>query len=139
MSKVKAAARHNHAGMHHQIEFDDNPLPPSEELAKYKSLDDDIINWIKLRADKEQSSRLKIQECESNIRDKGVKRRFQIDMSTLIFAFIIILGGMALTYLLIMNDKPIAGGIFGGVTLLAAARAFLNFRKPKITTRQVAN
>ena len=139
MGKLSAKQhRSQHTHLSH-LEIDDNPLPNPEELEKYKALDPDIIQWIKTRADKEQDGRLTIMSSESKLRTDGARRRYKIDQLTLWFAFIIIIMGLGTTIYFVSIDKSIAGSVAGGATILAAAKAFLNFRKPpaqKLPTEQ---
>jgi len=116
---------------HHEV-FDDNLLPDAEELAKLKVLDDDIINWLKARAEQEQAARIRFNDSKTDIVKKGQKNLFRTDLLSLFFGFIIMLTGMFSTLFLFYYDKDVIGSLFGAGTLVIAVKAFLGFNRFKI-------
>jgi uncharacterized membrane protein len=128
MSKLKGAMRTVKNEVHHAVEYDDSPLPKAQELLEYVAIDSTILPYLKSKADKEQSLRENIILSDIDIKKSGQAKAFTIDLLTLIFAFIIIIGAMAGSIYLILNDKPYSGGVLGGTALLVAASGFLKFR-----------
>ena len=52
--------------------IDDNLLPSAEELAKYKSISDEIIPWIMKRVEEEQKVRLTFNEDNMKLATKDM-------------------------------------------------------------------
>ena len=117
------------ATFEHLESYDDSLLPEAEELEKLKLVDPNIIEWIKTRTEKEQDARLDFNSRKMKILEGSTRKTFQIDIITLLFAFLIIICGMGLSAFLIHENQTITGTIFGGATIIIAANAFLNFRK----------
>ena len=117
-----------HVAFTQQEIYDDNYLPSADELAKYKQLDPDIINWIKERTEKEQDSRIDFNNRKMKLLESDQQKNFIIDICTIIAAFTILILGMFFSYHFIEAGRNLEGAIFGGGTLLFAANAFLNFR-----------
>lgn len=136
MSKVKAAAKRSPGQLQHQVEIDDSPLPSPEELERYHSLDPTLMEWLKNRADKEQDARLKIYQVDADLRLGAQNKRYRVDVYTLTLAFLIILSGMFFSSFLLIRGFNLAGTIFAGISVIAAAKAFLNFRKPSMPPKQ---
>ena len=66
-----------------------------------------------------------------NLHSKKLNKAvFKIDVLTIISAFILMMAGMLLSYLLLRAGLTITGGIFAGGTLISASIAFLNFGRP---------
>lgn len=130
---TKSTAIAHPSGKAAQVEqyesIDDGLLPDAEELAKYQALDPTIIEWIKTRAEKEQDMRHRFMDGKISISNSALNKSFALDLTILIISLIVLCGGMTFSYFLILKDKSIAGGIFGGSTLLFAVNSILNFRK----------
>jgi uncharacterized membrane protein len=112
-----------------QESYDDNLLPDAAELARLKDLDPEIISWLKERTSKEQDARHDFTDRRMGLMEKGQRRAFTVDVITVVCAFILMAGGMCLSYVLLKEKEILTGSLFGGATILFAARSFLNFRK----------
>lgn len=130
MSKVKAAAKRSPGQLQHQFEIDDSPLPSPQELEHYQRIDPTLMEWLKSRADKEQDARLKIYQVDADLRLGAQKKRYRVDILTLMLAFFIIISGMVSSAFLLTKGFNLAGTLFAGVSVLAAVKAFLNFKQP---------
>ena len=98
--------------------YDDSLLPPADELAKLKAINPAIVDWIMERTTFEQEERLKIAKFEF----RG-QRRYNI--SSLIFAFAVIIAGLSFSTFLVFHSMNIMGTVFAGGTLIMAANAFI--------------
>jgi len=119
-----------HSYEHHES-YDDSLLPDAAELSKLKELDPTIIDWIKLRAEKEQDNRLEFNSKKISLIEKNTQRGFRIDVYTVTCALVVILSGMGLSCFLIHSGQVVVGSVFAGGTIILAANSFLNFRKVK--------
>jgi len=113
----------------HQESYDDSILPDADELAKLQNIDADIMPWIKDRTSKEQDARHDFTDRRMTLLEKSQSRAYNVDLVSIILAFIIMMSGMYFSYLLIGKDKILEGSIFAGATIFFAVRSFLNFRK----------
>ena len=93
--------------------YDNNLLPPAEELAKLKEINPDIVTWIMEKTSFEQEARLNMAKFEF----RGVRR---YNMSALVFAFVVIVAGLSFSTFLIYNSMNVVGTIFAGTTLIMA-------------------
>ncbi len=119
------------ASFEHHESFDDNLLPDSEELAKLKVLDPNIIDWVKERTAKEQDSRIDFNNRKMLLLEKSSSRHFTLDVLSILSAFVVIVAGMCFSYFLLINQHVITSTAFAGATIVFAANAFLSFRKKK--------
>lgn len=119
------------AAFEHNETVDDSLLPKAEELAKLKAIDPTIIEWIKQRTEKEQDSRLKFNEDQMDLLRKHTLWVHWLDLAAMLFALLVVFGGMAFSWLLISNDHTVGGSLFAGGTLLAAANVFFRIRKKR--------
>lgn len=106
--------------------FDDSLLPPTTEIEKLSKLDPNIMQWLKERAEKEQEFRHKAFNSRLGLVDKTEKETRRINYLGLVFSFILLAGGMFLSYVLIKEDHEILGSIFTGVTLITIGSLFLS-------------
>ncbi len=109
-------------------QFDDNPLPDAEELARYQKIDPEIVSWLIYATEKEQDHRhraelLRLREVRSIH-----NRLFAVDFIRVCCAFIIVLSGMGFSYILIREQRILPGSVFAGATMLSAVAMFLNLR-----------
>ena len=119
--QIKAAQRGNTSAIEHIETTDDSFLPEAAELAKYKEVDPECVNWLKARAEQEQAARINFNERRMSL--------FENSNSRVIFAFVIIMSGMAFSSFLIYSGLKTQGTLFAGTTIVIAALAFLRFRK----------
>jgi uncharacterized membrane protein len=133
--KLRANGVQNYHESKAQIEqqeiYDDSSLlPTAEEVARYHEIDPEILPWMKERAALEQDARHSFLDRKMNLLELESGRNFRIDRIAIIAAFIIVILGMGLTYvLLVYANEPLMGTIFGGATIVMAANSFLSFRK----------
>ncbi|MBX2907247.1 MAG: hypothetical protein KF744_14475 [Taibaiella sp.] len=134
MSKAQRQIKHTdvrHANaMGRQIEHtetvDDNLLPEAAEIERLHKMDPTILEWLKCRAEKEQDWRHEYHDYRADLIHDNERNNRLLNTLGLIFAFIIFVGGMLCSYLLIMKDHVLTGTIFCGGTLAAGAGLFIN-------------
>ena len=111
--------------------LDDNLLPDATEIEKLHRIDNNILEWLKQTAEKEQEFRhqaftKKLQIAEDS--EKGLRRISQLGI---IFSFIIVVLGMFFSGFLIYIGQTIIGTIFAGGIILSIVSAFLSKVKAK--------
>ena len=106
--------------------FDDSLLPDVNEIEKLTALDPNILQWLKDRAEKEQEFRHSIVREKIDLVKKNDRGTRWINYSGLFFSFMIIGGGMFISYLLIINSFEVIGTIFTGVILLGIVSIFMS-------------
>ncbi len=106
--------------------LDDNLLPSARELVEYQKVDSDLVPFLKKRAEIEQEKR-------HDFNDEIIKlnRREQIlthglNYAALACGFFIVMGAMAMSYMLIIKNFVVLGSIFGGVGLMYVAYLFIS-------------
>lgn len=129
--KQNQVASHNGRGasFEQHESFDDSLLPDAAELSRLKEIDPTIIDWIKERTAREQESRLELNNRKMDYMERSTNKAYNIDRLTSTYAFLIVIAGMVLSYLLINGGQVITGTVFAGATILYGANLFLNFRK----------
>ena len=112
----------------HMVEevFDDSLLPDASEIQKLSVIDPNIMTWLKERAEKEQNFRHSAFSTKLNLVSKTEKGLRWINYLGLFFSFILLGGGMFLSYILIKEKHEIIGTIFSGVMLVAIASIFMS-------------
>jgi uncharacterized membrane protein len=113
-------------------EFDDSPLPPSQELERYSAIRPDLVDFFKEMSKAEMAHRHDIVDREIKLKEGGAKKLFTIDILTLLFAFSIIMGGGVATFYFVTHGFAVASTLFGGATIVLAVRAFLNFKSIRV-------
>ena len=105
--------------------LDDNLLPDATEIEKLHRIDNNILEWLKQTAEKEQefwhqafAKKLKIAEDT----ERGIR---QISKLGIIFSFIIVVLGMFFSGFLIYIGQTVIGTIFAGGIILSIVSAFL--------------
>jgi uncharacterized membrane protein len=116
----------NHQGQVIEEVFDDNLLPDASEIKKLAELDPDIMNWLKQRAEAEQGFRHKAYNNRVTIVSKTERGLRWINYFGLFFSFLLLGGGMYLSYVLIIEDHEILGSVFSGFMLLAIGSLFMS-------------
>lgn len=138
MTKV---AQHNKASMgrsgnaivEQKTIVDDSMLPTADELAKLKDVKPELVDWVMARAEKEQDARIEFNKNRVKLANKELNGTIWVNLISLIFAFLIVSGGMFATIWALRKGMTIAGTIFAGTTLVGAAALFT--RIPKNTTK----
>ena len=116
--------------------YDDNLLPPAEELAKLKELDPDSINWIKKRTEIEQDARIKFNMDKVRLMNRNMNHVLIQNMACIIVAFLIIFFGLVCSAYFVYKGLNVEGTIFGGSSIILAGMIFIrwsnnNKEKPK--------
>ena len=124
--KAQLTRSNTHQG--HTIEevFDDNLLPDATEIQKLSELDPNIMTWLKERAEKEQEFRHGAFNQRLEIVSKTERGSRLINYLGLFFSFLLLSGGMYLSYTLIIEKHEFIGSIFSGVMLIAIASIFMS-------------
>jgi uncharacterized membrane protein len=124
--KAQVSRSKHHQG--HIIEevFDDNLLPDASEIKKLSELDPNIIQWLKERAEKEQEFRHKTFASRVKLVSKTERGLRWINYLGLLCSFLLLGGGMFLSYTLIMNEHEVLGSVFSGVILVPIASIFMS-------------
>lgn len=125
-SKQIATRQGNGQHLERTEEFDDNLLPDAGEIERLYTMDPTILDWLKSTTEKEQNFRHSETERRTNIVAKIEKGERNLNTLGLTFGFIIVAGGMVLSYfLLIEKDNLWLGSIFAGGTIITAASLFI--------------
>jgi uncharacterized membrane protein len=111
---TRVIANKNQGAIEQQTIVDDSLLPSSEELARLKEIDPNIITWILQRTEKEQDARLNF----NSEKIKLAHRDMNITISSLWLAFALAVLILALSGLFMYLGKEITGTVFGGVGIL---------------------
>ena len=129
--KSKAIANQHGQGASYEQEasYDDSLLPEAVELQKLQAIDPNIMDWIKVRTEKEQDMRHEFTRRKLTLVEKGQKMAYNVDRITVSFAFLLMIAGMAISGCLLYYGHLVEGSIFGGTTLFFAVKSFLNFNK----------
>lgn len=118
--EIRAAQNKDVARLEHTEVFDDNLLPDASEIEKLHTLDPNILQWLKSRAEKEQDFRHNSFDKRVQITENHNKREHNTTRMALMIYFLLVAACLSASYLLISNDKKIAGSIFGGVGVIMA-------------------
>jgi uncharacterized membrane protein len=118
--EIRAAQNNEVARLEHTEVFDDNLLPDASEIEKLHAIDPQILPWLKARAEKEQDFRHNSFDKRVQITENHNKREHNTTRMALMIYFFLVAACLVASYLLISNDKKIAGSIFGGVGVIMA-------------------
>jgi len=111
------------------LTFDDSFLPSPNELKEYKEINPDIVKLLIDASKKEQEHRHFIDKQKIKAINRDSSSLHSINVLGMIFAFLIIAGGLCLSAYLIQSNKDVIGTIFAGSTIVIAALTFLNHTK----------
>lgn len=117
--------------LEHNTAYDDNLLPPAEELAKLNHISSEIVPWIMKRTEIEQNARIKFNEDRMILAQKDFKHTHRYNFAALIMAFIIVLIFISLSFYLILNGQETIGTIFAGGIMVLIVSYFLKASKNK--------
>lgn len=122
---------HQGSGFEHENTevFDDNLLPDASEISALSQIDPEILNWLKVRAEKEQDFRHENFKKRTEILEADVKGNQALNKMGMTYAFLIIMSGMCFSAFLIYLGHLLTGSIFSGLTIIYAAALFYK-RKP---------
>lgn len=127
--QIKAAGNRDLTRVEHTEIFDDNLLPDALEIEKLKCLDPDILNWLKERAEKEQDFRHSTFTKRIELTDNHNRRDHNTARYGLLIYFLLVIGCIGASYLLIMDGKNTQGTIFGSAAVVLGLAVLLS-RKP---------
>ena len=124
--RAQVSRSKNHQG--HVVEevFDDHLLPDASEIKKLSELDPNIIQWLKERAEKEQDFRHKTFNSKVKLVSKTERGLRWVNYLGLLCSFVLLGGGMFLSYTLITDEHEILGSVFSGVMLISIASIFMS-------------
>jgi len=94
------------------------PLPSARELSKYEQVLPGLADRIVTMAESQSVHR---QEIENRVITSDSYRA----TFGLVFAFIIVIGGIIASVYLILNDKQVSGLLLGGTPLAVVVGAFI--------------
>jgi uncharacterized membrane protein len=109
----------------HTEVFDDNLLPDAQEIQALHQIDPQILDWLKTRAEKEQDFRHIAHTKRTHIIEKEINSEYKLNILGIIFAFVIIISGMAFSTFLIHEKQIITGTIFSGLTIFVCCYIIL--------------
>lgn len=124
--KASLSKSENQQGHIFEETFDDSLLPDATEIQKLHQIDPDILNWLKDRAEKEQEFRHNAFSKRVRMVSKSEKGSRWINYLGLFFSFILLSGGMFLSYTLIVEGHEVLGSVFSGVMLISIASIFMS-------------
>ena len=115
----------------HRAIYDDNLLPAADELAKLKTIDPTIVEWVKGRTEKEQDARIEFNHRRMDLAHKELNMSAAITITAIVLCFVVICGIFLLSYKLILGGYNLSGTIFGGIDLGALLLLLFKIRSPK--------
>lgn len=115
--------------LEHIFTVDDSCLPTSAELQAYKDINPELINFLLETSKKEQAHRHQMDAKKMKTITFDSKSMHRINMMGMLYAFLIMMAGLAFSGYLIYYEKVVTGTIFGGISIITAAAMFIN--KPK--------
>lgn len=129
--EVKAAQNKDQSRYEHSEVFDDNLLPEASEIEKLHSIDTNILDWLKGRAEKEQDFRHSAFNRRLTLVDNHDKRGHYTSRFALVVYFILVAGCVAASYFLLRDGKNLQGSIFGTAAVILALAVLITRRQPK--------
>jgi uncharacterized membrane protein len=95
-----------------------SPLPPAEEMEKYKNVDPEIPKTIIKQWEKQTDHR---QDLEKSV----INNDILISRMGLLFAFLIGISGIVGGVVIALSGHEVAGSIFSGVSLVSLVSTFI--------------
>jgi len=129
--EVKAARNKDQSRFEHSEVFDDNLLPEATEIERLFTIDSNILDWLKSRAEKEQDFRHVAYERRISLVDKHNKRDHDTSRFALIIYFILVGGCVAAAYCLLEEGRNLQGSIFGTAAVVLSLAVLITRREPK--------
>lgn len=131
MSKLQRQVSASKHGVVHNELYDDNMLPPAEELARLKEVDPSLIQWLMQQHEAEQKFRHQAYNSRSDVLKQAVANEYKLNSRGLNFCFTILLVGIAIGGFLIFKGLTLQGSIFSGITLVLAAGLLYRHKNTK--------
>ena len=113
------------------LTIDDNFLPTPYDLEQYKIVDPRIVDFFIEASKKEQNHRHWTERLKLRALNREGKNIGMVNFLGMLFAFLVMLGGLFFSFYLIRENKEITGTIFAGATIISAAALFLGKVKKK--------
>lgn len=121
-------------GVGQQVEktltVDDNTLPSPQELAAYKEINPQIVQFLMDASVKEQGHRHDMDKLKIELVRKSENRIGRMNWWGMAFAFLSIVVIVALAAYALYLDRPWFAGLLGAGTLVTVASIFINREKP---------
>lgn len=128
-TQIRQHQSNNVTSIEHREIFDDNLLPDPLDIERLNAIDNDILPWLKQKADKEQDFRHGAYIKRLDFHSDNSKREHNTARFGVTIYFLLVLGCMGISYLLIRDEKNVQGTVFGGVGIILAL-AVLVTKKP---------
>lgn len=128
---IKAAKQNNLQRFEHSEIFDDSLLPEAGEIEKLAKIDNDILNWLKSRAEKEQDFRHEAFKKRLTLVNQHNRRDHNTARFALIVYFFLVAACIVGSYLLLRDDHKTEGSMFGGAAVILALAVLITRRRPK--------
>ena len=125
-SKAGIVDSKDQKGLTIETTFNDSLLPDAAEIERLHKIDPDIMQWLKDRAKDEQDFRHKTFNERLKMVSRSDRGSRWINYLGLFFSFVLLSGGMFLSYTLITEGYEILGSIFSGAMLIAIASIFMS-------------
>lgn len=123
--QVRAALNKDISKLEHTEVFDDHLLPEASEIQQLSTIDPYIITWLKERAAKEQDFRHETFKSRIKLTDDHDRREHTTTRLGLAVYFLLVLGCLAASFILVREDHDIEGSIFGGAAVIFAFTVLL--------------
>lgn len=108
------------------LTVDDNLLPSPKELAEYKAVSPEIVQyWLKLSANEQEHRHIMEREKIKTLGRAGL-RTGRMNWWGMFFAFLSVVVLVALSAYALYLDRPWFAGIMGTGTMIAMAAIFVN-------------
>lgn len=104
---------------------DDNCLPSPQELAAYKDIDPQIVDYLITASVKEQEHRHKMDVDKLNMIGEADRRDGHMNWWGMFFAFLALVVMIVLAGYALYLDKPWFAGIMGASTLVSVISIFV--------------
>ena len=123
--------RGGHAVIEQRMVVDDSMLPAAEELSRLQEVRPDLIDWVMERTAQEQNARHEFNRERVRLAHRELTGTLWVNILCLVFAFLIVAGGMTGSIWMLANGMTVAGSIFAGGTIIGAAALFTRIPKTK--------
>lgn len=112
--------------MEQTVMIDDNLLPSPQELAAYKEVNPDIVEFLMEASKKEQEYRHGINRRKIEVLDRNEKHETRINITGMVLAFLVIVLLIALSAYALYLDRPWFAGFSGIGAIAAVLTIFVN-------------
>ncbi len=132
-NKETKVATHGGIGQQYEqtVTVDDNTLPFPKELAEYKRVDPQIVEFLLKAASAEQTHRHKVEEDKVEIVKSAERRTTKMNWWGMFFAFLALLSLIGLSAFALYLNRPWFAGILTFATVISIVSLFVNAGKIK--------